>query len=49
MTYLKGDIAGGVSAGVLTIPVSMGYGILALQPLGDGYASYGVVASIPAA
>jgi len=43
---LKGDIAGGVSAGVLTIPVSMGYGILALQPLGDRYVSYGVVAGL---
>ena len=46
MTTLKGDIAGGVSAGVLTIPVSMGYGILALQPLGDRYVSYGVVAGL---
>jgi anti-anti-sigma factor len=43
---VKGDIAGGVSAGVLTIPVSMGYGILALQPLGDRYVSYGVVAGL---
>jgi sulfate permease, SulP family len=43
---LKGDIAGGVSAGVLTIPVSMGYGILALQPLGERYVSYGVVAGL---
>lgn len=49
MTSLKGDIAGGVSAGVLTIPVSMGYGILALQPLGDGYVSYGVVAGLVSA
>jgi anti-anti-sigma factor len=46
VTTLKGDIAGGVSAGVLTIPVSMGYGILALQPLGDGYVSYGVIAGL---
>jgi SulP family sulfate permease len=46
---LKGDLAGGVSAGVLTIPVSMGYGILALQPLGDGYVSYGVVAGLVSA
>ena len=43
---LKGDLAGGVSAGVLTIPVSMGYGILALQPLGDGYVSHGVIAGL---
>ena len=46
MKSLKGDIAGGVSAGVLTIPVSMGYGILALQPLGDRYVSYGVDAGL---
>jgi SulP family sulfate permease len=46
VTTLKGDLAGGVSAGVLTIPVSMGYGILALQPLGDRYVSYGVIAGL---
>ena len=46
---LRGDIAGGVSAGVLTIPVSMGYGLLALQPLGDGYVSYGIVAGLVSA
>jgi SulP family sulfate permease len=46
VTFLKGDIAGGVSVGVLTIPVSMGYGILALQPLGSGYVSYGVIAGL---
>ena len=49
MTALKGDLAGGVSAGVLTIPVSMGYGVLALQPLGDGYVSHGVVAGLVSA
>lgn len=46
---LRGDLAGGVSAGVLTIPVSMGYGLLALQPLGDGYVSYGIVAGLVSA
>jgi SulP family sulfate permease len=49
VSTLKGDIAGGLSAGVLTIPVSMGYGILALQPLGDGYISYGVIAGLVSA
>jgi len=34
---------------VLTIPVSMGYGVLALQPLGDGYVSHGVVAGLVSA
>src|SRR5262245_4605432 len=47
--HLKGDVAGGVTAAVLTIPVSMGYGILALQPLGDAYVSYGVVAGLVSA
>jgi len=46
---LKGDISGGVTAGVLTIPVSMGYGLLALQPLGEGYLSYGIVAGLMSA
>ena len=31
---------------MLTIPVSMGYGLLALQPLGEGYVSYGIVAGL---
>jgi sulfate permease, SulP family len=43
---LKGDVAGGVSVGALTIPMSMGYGLLALQPLGDGYVPYGIVAGL---
>src|SRR2546426_6004420 len=46
---LKGDISGGITAGVLTIPVSMGYGLLALQPLGEGYLSYGIVAGLMSA
>ncbi len=43
---LKGDLTGGVAVAVLTIPVSMGYGLLALQPLGDGYVSHGVMAGL---
>ena len=43
---LKGDVAGGISVGALTIPMSMGYGLLAFQPLGDGYVSYGIVAGL---
>ncbi|HEV8531802.1 MAG TPA: SulP family inorganic anion transporter [Methylomirabilota bacterium] len=48
-SHLKGDISGGITAGVLTIPVSMGYGLLALQPLGEGYLSYGIVAGLMSA
>lgn len=32
---LRGDLTGGVTAAILTIPVSMGYGLLALSPLGS--------------
>ncbi|HYB71370.1 MAG TPA: SulP family inorganic anion transporter, partial [Candidatus Bathyarchaeia archaeon] len=31
---------------MLTIPVSMGYGVLALSPLGDQYVSYGILAGL---
>jgi len=43
---LKGDLAGGVSVAALTVPASMGYGLLAFQPLGDGYVSYGIAAGL---
>jgi len=42
----RGDLAGGLSAGILTVPLSIGYGLLALQPLGDGYISYGILAGL---
>ncbi len=32
---LRGDLLGGTTAAMLTIPVSMGYGLLALSPLGN--------------
>jgi len=34
---LRGDILGGITAAVVTIPVSMGYGLLALAPLGESF------------
>jgi len=43
---VRGDLGGGLSAGALTIPVSMGYGLLALQPLGEQYVSYGIAAGL---
>jgi SulP family sulfate permease len=42
----RGDISGGVTAAVLTIPVSMGYGILAMYPLGEQYVSHGLLAGL---
>ena len=46
LTRLKGDLAGGVTSAVLTIPVSMGYGVLALAPLGDQYITVGILAGL---
>ncbi len=43
---LKGDLAGGLTAAILTIPVSMGYGLLALYALGDRFVSYGILAGL---
>jgi SulP family sulfate permease len=45
----RGDLAGGVTAALLTIPVSMGYGILAMYPLGERYVSYGLLAGLSSA
>jgi SulP family sulfate permease len=49
LSELKGDLAGGVSVGILTIPMSMGYGLLAFQPLGDDYVSHGIIAGLVSA
>ncbi|HEV8440806.1 MAG TPA: SulP family inorganic anion transporter [Methylomirabilota bacterium] len=46
LAHLKGDIAGGVTSAILTIPVSMGYGILSFQSLGDRYVSYAILAGL---
>jgi SulP family sulfate permease len=46
LARLKGDLAGGVTSAVLTVPVSMGYGVLALLPLGDQYISVAVLAGL---
>jgi MFS superfamily sulfate permease-like transporter len=46
LASLKGDLAGGVTSAVLTVPVSMGYGVLALLQLGDEYISVGILAGL---
>ena len=43
---LRGDVLGGLGAAVLTIPISMGYGALALAPLGPDYVAQGVLAGL---
>ena len=44
--HLRGDLTGGFSAALLNIPVSMGYGMLALAPLGPDYLAHGVLAGL---
>ena len=46
LARLKGDLAGGATSAVLTVPVSMGYGVLALAPLGDQYIPVGILAGL---
>ena len=46
LAKLKGDLAGGVTSAVLTVPVSMGYGVLALAPLGDQFIPVGILAGL---
>ena len=43
---LRGEIAGGIAGGVVTIPTSIGYGVLALGALGDAYVSHAVLAGL---
>ena len=43
---LRGDIAGGLAGGIITIPASIGYGILALGALGDVYVTPAVLAGL---
>ncbi|MEJ6023511.1 SLC26A/SulP transporter family protein [Ramlibacter sp. PS4R-6] len=46
LARLRGDAVGGFAAAVLTIPVSMGYGILALSPLGPDQLAHGILAGL---
>lgn len=43
---LKGDLAGGFTATVLTLPGAMSLGILAFAALGPGYAGAGILAAM---
>jgi MFS superfamily sulfate permease-like transporter len=43
---LRGDIAGGIAGGILTVPTSIGYGVLALGALGDAYVAPAVLAGL---
>jgi len=43
---LRGEIAGGIAGGVVTIPASIGYGVLAFGALGDAYVAPAVLAGL---
>lgn len=46
---LRSDAAGGMTAAVLTVPVSMGLGALAVHGLGERYVAYGMLGGLYAA
>ena len=43
---LRHEFAGGFASAVVTLPLSIGFGLFALSPLGDRYAGYGVLAGL---
>ena len=46
---VRGDIIGGFAAAVLTIPVSMGYGLLAFSALGEAFVPQAILSGLYAA
>ena len=44
--HLRGDVTGGLIAALLTIPVSIGYGLLALSPLGESAIPHAILAGL---
>ena len=43
---LRAELAGGLASALLTLPLSIGFGLFALSPLGERYAGYGVLAGL---
>ena len=43
---LRGDLIGGLTSAAITIPIAIGYGILALSALGGDFVAYGVLAGL---
>ncbi len=43
---LRSEFAGGFSSAVVTLPLSIGFGLFALTPLGERFAAYGVLAGL---
>jgi MFS superfamily sulfate permease-like transporter len=44
--HLRGDLTGGFTAAMLTIPISVGYGLLALSPLGQSATASAILAGL---
>ncbi len=49
LANVKGDLSGALSAAIITLPMSIGYGILAFAPLGAGFASQAALIGVHAA
>ena len=49
MSTIRGELVGGATAALLSMPVSIGYGVLALHALGDQYVSHAILAGLYAA
>ncbi|MDP2640866.1 MAG: hypothetical protein Q8Q16_09410, partial [Betaproteobacteria bacterium] len=43
---LRAEWAGGFTSALLTLPLSIGFGLFAFAPLGERYAGYGVIAGL---
>ena len=43
---LRNELAGGFASAVVTLPLSIGFGLFALSPLGEHYAGFGVLAGL---
>ncbi len=48
MKYLhfKGDLSGAIANTIVVIPMAIGYGVIALAPLGPAYASRGALMGV---
>ena len=49
LANLRGDLVGGFAAAVLTIPMSMGYGLLAFSALGEAFVPQAILSGLYAA
>jgi MFS superfamily sulfate permease-like transporter len=48
-SYIRGDLSGAIAAAIVTLLMSIGYGLIAFAPLGADYASHAVLTGVYAA